>query len=157
MEMLRDLAAGEGISPMAFSLSVHNAAAAIYSIVQGLRSPISAMAAGEESFGWGLIEAYSAWKTTQDSPVLYLYGDDCLPDELASFRDSGERLHAIGLSIGTPATHTVCVEWRETETPVVPPQPQSFHFLERLLSSTTPQEWMGRRLAWSWNVTEEKH
>lgn len=46
VDLLRDLAQGELISPTAFSLSVHNATAGLFSIHQGLTKNITAISGG---------------------------------------------------------------------------------------------------------------
>jgi hypothetical protein len=105
LSQLENLASGEALSPTAFSLSVHNATAGLLSIIRGNRAPISAVAAGEETFGWGLLDAYAAHAAAPESPVLYLYADDALPAELAEFSDTSEKLMAIGMLISSDAPH----------------------------------------------------
>lgn len=56
-ELLEQLAAGEPMSPTHFGLSVHNAIAALYSIVRGERGNYLAMAAGRATVEAALVEA----------------------------------------------------------------------------------------------------
>jgi len=86
MPMLEDLVHGLDISPTQFSMNVHNAVAGIWSISRQDRSACTALGAGPDSFGWGLLEAYSLHRANGDAPVLFVYGDDRLPELLAERR-----------------------------------------------------------------------
>ena len=55
--LLRQLSQGEPLSPTAFSLSVHNASSAVYSIVRGDTANYSAVSAGPTSAAAGVCEA----------------------------------------------------------------------------------------------------
>ncbi|MDR3670406.1 MAG: beta-ketoacyl synthase chain length factor [Holophaga sp.] len=101
LAILQDLAAGAEVSPALFSMSVHNAVPGLWSILTGDREPFSAVAAGPDSFGWGLVEALAAFRADPSGPVLYLYGDDRLPDPWASPTPRGV-LHAVALLLGGP-------------------------------------------------------
>jgi hypothetical protein len=57
VELLDALARAEPFSPMAFSLSVHNAAAGLFSIGREDRSASSSVAAGEDTLPMALLEA----------------------------------------------------------------------------------------------------
>ncbi|MDY0745025.1 beta-ketoacyl synthase chain length factor [Paucibacter sp. R3-3] len=57
IEMLQQLAAGEPLSPTAFSLSVHNAIGALFSIARGDRNNYQAVSAGAHSVEAGFAEA----------------------------------------------------------------------------------------------------
>lgn len=55
--LLRQLSQGEALSPTAFSLSVHNASSAVYSIARGDTANYSAVSAGPGSAAAGVCEA----------------------------------------------------------------------------------------------------
>ena len=55
--LLRQLSQGEGLSPTAFSLSVHNASSAVYSITRGDTANYTAISAGPASAAAGVCEA----------------------------------------------------------------------------------------------------
>lgn len=82
VELLRNLAAGEDLSPTTFGLSVLNSAAGIFSIARGDHAPATAIAAGPETFGFGLLEAYVRARLDPGTPVLYLYADTPAPGPL---------------------------------------------------------------------------
>jgi len=102
LTILQDLAAGAEVSPTLFSMSVHNAVPGLWSILKGNRASTCAVAAGPETFGCGLLEALACFRADPSSPVLYVYGDDRLPEPWADLVPRGE-LHAVALLVGEPA------------------------------------------------------
>lgn len=78
VDLLRDLAKGELLSPTAFSLSVHNATAGLYSIQQGLTKNITAISGGSCDLIPALLESRGLCRT--DNPkVLCVLCDEPPP------------------------------------------------------------------------------
>lgn len=77
--LLGNLAASELLSPTAFSLSVHNGLAGLLSIATKNRQPHTAIAAGEDSFCAGLVEAAALSQSDCGQPVLLIYCDEPRP------------------------------------------------------------------------------
>ncbi|WP_024304134.1 beta-ketoacyl synthase chain length factor [Pseudogulbenkiania sp. MAI-1] len=73
--MLEALAGDEELSPTLFSLSVHNAIAGLLSIIRRDTAPATAVAAGAESLGAGLLQAALEQMACPEQPVLLLYAD----------------------------------------------------------------------------------
>ena len=84
--MLEQLAAGEALSPTAFSLSVHNAVGALFSIARKDKHNYQAVAAGEYSAEAGFAEA-AGLLADGAQQVLLVYFDAPLPELYASFRE----------------------------------------------------------------------
>ena len=147
MPMLEDLAAGLDISPTQFSMNVLNAVAGLWSISRKDTSAATALSAGPETFGWGLLEAHSIHAATGD-PVLFLFGDDALPESLAAFDSLPAPLHAVGLLIGNPAARFLRVEREADADAGHPSEPQSLHAL-RALAGAARGAWAGPRGAWT--------
>jgi hypothetical protein len=85
LALLRGAALGEPLSPAEFSVSVHNALAGLLSIASKATSGHTALAAGADSFAYGLVEAAASLAAAPDQPVLLVYYDEPLPapfDEL---------------------------------------------------------------------------
>lgn len=152
MEMVEHIVRGDEISPTDFSLSVHNATAGILSISKENRSPTTALAAGDDSFGWGLVEAYMTWENNPDTMVLYLYCDDHLPEILSGFEDKGECLHAIACLVGEPSSIRVNLNWQESDDNLPAEKPLSLCFFDILTKENPSSIWRGRRLRWDWQV-----
>lgn len=79
LQLLSALTEEGAVSPTDFSMSVHHALAGLLSIVTGNRAGHTAVAAGLDSFGYGLLEAVTC-VADDAAPVLFVYFDEPLPD-----------------------------------------------------------------------------
>jgi hypothetical protein len=95
--LLRDLALEQQLSPMGFSLSVHNAASGLFSIATGNTAASTAIAAGGYSFIMGLCEALLVSVDTTDTPVLYVCSDERVPGVFLRESDGNDRPFAVAL------------------------------------------------------------
>ena len=82
--MLEQLAAGEALSPTAFSLSVHNAIGALFSIARKDKNNYQAVSAGPFSAEAGFAEAAGLLADGAEQ-VLLVYFDAPLPEAYAAF------------------------------------------------------------------------
>jgi hypothetical protein len=93
MELLRALANGEPMSPTGFGLSVHNAIAALYSIIRGMRGNYLALAAGKTTAEAACVEA--AGLLADGAPeVLVVAYEAPLPDIYKGFADEADPFYA---------------------------------------------------------------
>jgi hypothetical protein len=99
VELLSPLVAGEPLSANGFALSVHNAAAALYSLTRGDTTPSSAIAAGEDGLSQGVIEAAGQLAAGCDQVLVVGY-DDALPVPFEPFVPEAQQAHAVGLLLG---------------------------------------------------------
>jgi hypothetical protein len=108
-DILRNISAGEPVSPTAFSLSVLNAMTGIFGIARGDRSAASAVSAGAQTLGYALLEAYAQLATQPDSPVLLVYADEPADPAYGTIEDEvqGGAL-ALLLDQSAAAGHIVC-------------------------------------------------
>lgn len=98
VELLRDLARGEPLSPTAFGLAVHNASAGLFSIARADRANHVALAAGAATFEHAVIEACS--QLADGAPmVLIVACDMALPEPFAAFEDCDEQPFAFAWAI----------------------------------------------------------
>jgi 3-oxoacyl-(acyl-carrier-protein) synthase len=77
--ILQDIDTGDTPSPTAFSTSVHNAIAGLYSILLKDDTPSTSLSSGEESLSQGLLEALALLRSGQAKRVLLVYYDEPLP------------------------------------------------------------------------------
>jgi hypothetical protein len=77
--MIKLIEAGEEISPTAFSLSVHNAIAGLFSIVYGNTAEMTVLASGEDGIGSAFLEALGLLQEGA-ADVLIVFYDEPLPD-----------------------------------------------------------------------------
>lgn len=110
--LLENLATGEPLSPTAFSLSVHNATAGLFSIHTGMTKNIHAIAAGPRELVAALLEALGLC-TPQEPQVLCVFCDEPLPDIYQTFVNQPRAAYALALVLSrghgfelnpTPAT-----------------------------------------------------
>jgi hypothetical protein len=85
LRILRSLAARELPSPADFGMSVHNALAGLLSIHFGNMRGHTAIAAGLDTFGFGLMEAAACLAEQPQDPVLLIFGDEPLSGEFVTF------------------------------------------------------------------------
>ena len=102
LRILHSLAAKEPISPADFSLSVHNALAGLLSIAWGNTAGHTAISAGADSFGYGLLEAIACLNEGSGEPVMLVYFDDLLPQPYDEVADGAETCVALAMLLKPP-------------------------------------------------------
>jgi hypothetical protein len=150
LSILRSLAEGSGVSPADFTLSVHHALAGLLSIARGNRQGHTAVAAGLDSFGCGLLEAAACLAERPDSPVILVYYDRPLPPPYDTFDEGHQEPIAVALALvaqgeGEPL-------WLDTEpAPGGGPAPSlAKEFMRFALSGRAAASAVGERLRWRW-------
>lgn len=109
-DLLGELASHQPLSPMGFSLSVHNAASGLHSIATGNTAPSTAIAAGEDLLMVGLSEALLALSVGGAESVLCVCSDDRVPDLF--LREAQERgiPYAFSIALGrAPLPHSTAM------------------------------------------------
>lgn len=145
VSILHALAASEAPSPAAFSLSVHNAAAGIFAITRADRSPSIALAAGDETLLWALLEATIRLAAVPAEPVLLVYADEPLPSEYGGFASAWEPAHALALLLRMG--EGLHLHWTENCASPASAEPLSLAILMHLLGHRERIEWHGTRLS----------
>ncbi|MCC6535808.1 MAG: beta-ketoacyl synthase chain length factor [Burkholderiales bacterium] len=149
VDMLTSLAHAEPLSPTAFGLSVHNASAGIFSIARRDRSSATALAAGEDTFGYALLEAHVQLRSDPAAPVLVVYADEPLPQVYAARSCAGDRPHALAVLLSHEAVRDLTLTAnRSTEAPSG--GMQSLAFLPWLAQGESGS-WTGHRHTWRWH------
>jgi hypothetical protein len=97
VEMLDELAEQRPLSPAAFSHSVHNTQAGLFSIWARNERGSSSVAAGAATFGHGLLEALGMLRAEPDRPVLYVCGDEAIPEPVRAICDHDQGAYALAL------------------------------------------------------------
>jgi hypothetical protein len=111
LKILESLARREPISPNQFSLSVHNTASGLFSIVHECTAPSTALAASGEEFFSLFFETFSALEGDKQGKVLCVLSDPPLPE---SFRtdDLHYPMYAVAmiLSAGEAGTGKTAIQ-----------------------------------------------
>ena len=87
-KILKDLAAGDALSPTSFGLSVHNAVIGLYSILTNNQAKMSTISAGANTVLMALVEAYSQLVANQLDEIMLVYCDQALPDDYKKYEKS---------------------------------------------------------------------
>ncbi|GGP21762.1 beta-ketoacyl synthase chain length factor [Silvimonas iriomotensis] len=96
--LLRELARSHAVSPQAFSMSVHNAVAGLYTIARKEPARVMALAAGTQTAQAGLFEA--AMQVTDGAPrVRLVFCDEPLPALYSPFAEPETPAFAIMLTL----------------------------------------------------------
>ncbi len=148
LSILDALAGDEPVSPADFTLSVHHALAGLLSIARTNRQGHTAIAAGRDSFGFGMLEALACLTETPESPVVLVYYDEPLPPPFADFDQDGEHV-ALALTLaarGSGPGFSLTVSPGGDAVSATP----SLDFLRFFLSGAAGADCPGDRHVWHW-------
>ena len=109
--LVRTILHGEPVSPLDFTHSVHNAQAGVFSIATGNRQGSLAVAAGEETFAAGYLEAALSVRQHPDRPTLLVVADEPLPEPFRSRVAEPHASYALGLLLEAPVEGEPVLEW----------------------------------------------
>src|SRR5262245_13768580 len=152
--ILQALDAGELPSPAEFSMVVHHALTGLLSIGAGNTRGHTALAAGLDSFGFGLIEAVSCLVERPQEPVLLLYGDEALAGQYAAFADDDVGLPVVlALALRAPQTgdDVIVFEASPRAQLGVPNACAAVAFLRFLITAAQSAAVEGCRMHWRWS------
>lgn len=154
LRILHSIAVKEPISPADFSLSVHNALAGLLSIAWGNTAGHTAISAGADSFGYGLLEAIACLKEGSGNPVMLVYFDDQPPQPYDEVADGGEGCIALAILLKTPRYEgqefALSMEPRNRGAESQPASAQALDFIRFMLSNERERRSIGERTHWCW-------
>ena len=153
LSVLKSLAAHELPSPAEFSMSVHNGLAGLLSIHLRNTRGHTALAAGLDTFGFGLIEAAAHLVEQPSEPVLLLFGDEPLPGEYDVFGGDDVDLPlvvALALQAPTAGDDGILFEALPRSAGARPSTAAPIDFLRFLLSGAQSAVSEGARMTWTW-------
>ncbi|MBN8226623.1 beta-ketoacyl synthase chain length factor [Corallococcus macrosporus] len=156
VELLTQLARSEPLSPTSFSLSVHNAIGALYSIARGDTSSYSAIAAGEETVEAAFTEACGLLSDGVPRVMVVVY-DEPVPTPWEHFSRDVAFPHAwaclLSASTGPDAIHLGCAT-TPSDAPVTRQEPDALpadlRALRFLVSGASRWEHAAGARRWRW-------
>jgi hypothetical protein len=152
LTMLEQVADNDGPSPADFSLGVHNALAGLLSVCTGNRRGHVAIAAGVDSFGFGLMEAAACVLEQPDEPVVLAYYDVGLPPGYPDTVPARAET-TLALAVTLVSQHQAQRRVVMTAAPATQAEPgeaAAAVFL-RFLRATAPEAAAtGERMTWRW-------
>lgn len=150
--LLSALADGEPLSPADFSLSVHHGLIGLLSIATGNRLGHTAVAAGRESFAYGLLEAAAAATERPGQPMALVHFDEPLPPPWDAVDGAQEAPLAMALYLTSPAggRNDVTFDWapKKERAPVC--DSLALEFLSFLQGDIRAGGAIGERMEWRW-------
>ena len=155
LELLLQQARGESMSPTAFGLSVHNAIAALYTIIRGERGNYLALAAGRATAESALMEAAGLLADGAPEVRVVLY-EAPLPADYGPFVDEPEAAYAWcwRLRAAAPEGARLSLEWLPgAHADAVLPAatlPAGLAPMQFLLSGAQQHEQDGEGVRWRW-------
>jgi len=151
--MLRDLAESRPLSPTRFSHSVHNTQAGLFSIWSGNRMPSASVSARQESFVQGYVEALCMLHRSDANRVLFVTGDEPIPEEFAALHDEGAGGYAVALLLSRDEGEaTLRLDRRPDPAgqPVSRAWPDALEFVRWLLSDEPALVIARGGIRWTW-------
>ena len=145
--MLESLAAKEELSPTLFSMSVLNASAGLFSILQKNTAPSTAISAGRASFGYGLLEAGLQLAQQPAQPVLFVYADEPAPAVYQADEPPNARAHALALLLESSGKTRISCSF--TAGAVAQSREEQSHAFMRCLDHGE-SEWSEAGRTWRW-------
>ncbi len=149
--LLQALAHEGAVSPAEFCMSVHHGLLGLLSIATHNRAGHTALAAGPETFGYGLLEA-AACAAEDRAPVLLVHFDEPLPEAYAPVVEADAPPLVLALLITHPVESGgdgLSLAWEPAANP--PHGDLAASFLTFLSSQDTESRCCGERLIWTWS------
>jgi hypothetical protein len=148
-QLINEVLSGTEASPTAFSQSVHNTAAGLFTIAAQNALPVTSLAAGEDSFCQGIMEACPRLLMEPGATVLLVCFDETVPDVYSAFVDEESFSYAAGLILQRGDN------WRiETAAESIAEDkerlPQALVFLKHYFNRDRHFVIHGPRHDWSW-------
>jgi hypothetical protein len=153
-ELLGQLSHGEAMSPTQFGLSVHNAVAALYSIVRGERGNYLALAAGGATAEAALVEVAGLLDDGAREVLLVVY-EAAMPAMHQEFMDEPDATYAWSWRLGRHGVGTaLTLDWAADDgaAACVPASgvPAGLASLQFFLSGTAERQHRADGLCWTW-------
>lgn len=152
IDLLMRLSRGQPLSPTRFSHSVHNAQAGLYGIATENRQASSSIAAQEDTFGCGYLEALTHLAREPGRPVLLVVGDVPLAETFAALVEEPVASYGVALLLVADGPGTrlgFSCGARQGDAPALA-WPDAAEFVRWLLGDSPRLELGGGRRRWCW-------
>ncbi|OAN11018.1 3-oxoacyl-ACP synthase [Photobacterium jeanii] len=149
VQLLKDIIAGEDASPTAFSQSVHNTAAGLFTILTKQAIPVSSLSAGENTFPSALIEAYAYLAQHPKHKVLVVDFDEPTPQDYHSFTSETYQGYAVAMVIEQGDEFELSWQAQHGETAQYP-LPHALNMVSHCVTQQTQWTVESQRNLWHW-------
>lgn len=145
LSILKDISLSQTPSPTAFSTSVHNAIAGLYSILCQDTTPSTSLSAGEETFSQAFVEACAMLEAHTAGRVLLVYYDQALPDIYKDVAIAQQPMLAMALLLSKTDGAGICLSLADQPQPVSSHEAVQFH---ACFSNPALTQWQHGRYVW---------
>ena len=149
VKLLEDIIAGDDASPLAFSQSVHNIAAGLFTICSERATPVTSIAAVESSLHHGLIEASIYLQDNPTHKVLLVDFDESLPEPYACYEQQAHPGYAFAAILSSGELFQL--SWSKNNSKKEFSRQQSLCVIDYLLQNTITTTISDPRLQWKWS------
>jgi hypothetical protein len=157
LQLLQTLAREEPLSPTAFSLSVHNAVAGLFSIIHKLTGPSLTVSAGSEGIGAAFLEA-AGLLAEGESNVLVVCFEAALPEVQRPFEENPPTIMAACYLVTATTSGSTALQLQRTPvlrtsrtSKAAPFWQQTRDLIGFLESGAETLEIPCRRCTWLWS------
>ncbi len=150
VNILFKLATGEELSPAEFSLSVHNTALGLYSILNNNKECGTTVAAGGDTLGFGLIEALHRLYREPQRPILITCFDEPLPYPLEQYDFKAKGAYSFSMIIAPFTNHGFNISYSKNESKKQSNREQILSLAHYLSSGNKSENITGERFSWEW-------
>jgi hypothetical protein len=147
-KILQHLQQQQALSPTDFVMSVHNTAAGWLTITAKNTLPTTSLAAGEDSFQQGMIEAQCILASSDAKRVLLVDFDGVVPEVYQSFSPANYYPYAVAFLL--EAGDTLSFQPESLSSSTQRAEPQSLIFLRAWLNQQVEFVVPGVRQNWRW-------
>lgn len=131
VKLLSDVSADEPLSPMHFSLSVHNAIAGVLSIATRTKSASTSLACNSGDISTALLEAGAISQEQRHSPVLCVIYDAPLPPPYPTEDFEPQAPYVLALVVTLPSNHQDSAEQALSDKTLNSPQHLQLQLCEK--------------------------
>lgn len=144
------------LSPMLFSQSVHNTSIGTFTLLKKLRSAATSLGNGRSSFMAGMVSAYLYLKENPTKKVLYISGDERIPDVFSDSLAEKNVPYAMAMILSLPfedaQDNSIKIEFKMNPNKKEKPQknldPQGIEFLKWFFSNLESVEFIDDSFRW---------
>ncbi|MCG3865886.1 MULTISPECIES: beta-ketoacyl synthase chain length factor [unclassified Photobacterium] len=150
--LIESILDGDDASPIAFSQSVHNTAAGLYTIITKKPITVTSLSAGEHTLHSALIEAACYLADNPNHQVLLVDFDEPLPEQYQQFKTQDHQSYAFSaiLSAGNGYTLQWSAAEKENNKEIAIGFPQTLDVIKHLALGDKAFSLSDQRHHWHW-------
>lgn len=155
VKLIEDIINGQDASPMAFSQSVHNTSAGLFTISTQRATPVTSLAAVESSFHHALIEASIYLQEYPEHQVLVVDFDEPLPEQYHQYEAntySQQPYQGFAFAALLEAGERYQLSWCKSENQQPISFPETLSVIDFLVQKRQTQDITDTRHCWRWSA-----